>query len=35
MKIQPVRGTHDLLGQNLSNYRKLEKVVNKFANNYQ
>ena len=34
MKIQPVRGTHDLLGQNLSNYRKLEKVVNKFAELY-
>ena len=29
MKIQPVRGTHDLYGEQLSKYRIIEKIVNK------
>ena len=31
MKIQPIRGTHDLFGDEISKYRKLEKEVNNLA----
>ena len=34
MKIQPVRGTHDLFGEQLQRYKKIEKLVNHFANIY-
>ena len=27
MKIQPVRGTHDLYGEQLSKYKKIEEIV--------
>ena len=31
MKIQPIRGTHDLYGDDLLKYNKIVKTVNKFA----
>ena len=34
MKIQPVRGTHDLYGEQLSKYRIIEKIVQNNANIY-
>ena len=34
MKIQPIRGTHDLYGEQLSKYRILEKIVQTNANIY-
>ena len=34
MKIQPVRGTHDLYGDQLSKYRKIEEIVQNLANIY-
>ena len=34
MKIQPVRGTHDIFGNQIYKYRKLEKIVNQFAKLY-
>ena len=34
MKIQPVRGTHDIYGQQLYNYKIFENVINKFAQIY-
>jgi len=34
MKIQPVRGTHDLYGDQLSRFRKIEEIVHNQANIY-
>ena len=34
MKIQPVRGTHDIYGQKLYNFKIFENIVNKFAQIY-
>ena len=34
MKIQPLRGTHDLFGEQLYKYKKIEEVIKKFANIY-
>jgi len=34
MKVQPVRGTHDIYGQDLLKYKYLEKIVSKYANIY-
>ena len=34
MKVQPVRGTHDIYGQDLLKYKQLEAIVNKYANIY-
>ena len=34
MKIQPVRGTHDIYGQDLLKFRHLEAVVSEYANIY-
>ena len=34
MKIQPVRGTHDIYGQKLYNFKIFENAVNKFAQIY-
>ena len=34
MKIQPVRGTHDLYGDKLTKYKKIEKTINNFAKIY-
>ena len=34
MKVQPVRGTHDIYGQDLLKYKRLEAIVNKYANIY-
>lgn len=30
MKIQPIRGTHDLFGEQIIKYRKIEKIINKY-----
>ena len=34
MKIQPIRGTHDLYGEELHKFTKIEKVVKYYANIY-
>ena len=34
MKIKPIRGTHDLYGEELNNFNKIEKVVKFYANIY-
>ena len=34
MKIQPVRGTHDLFGQEIFKYNKIIKIINSFAKVY-
>ena len=34
MRIQPIRGTHDLYGQELLKYKVIEKITQKFANIY-
>ena len=34
MKIQPVRGTHDLYGYQLSRFRTIEDIVHNQANIY-
>ena len=34
MKIQPVRGTHDLFGEQLLKYKKVEEIIKKIANIY-
>mgnify|MGYP006093384231 CR=1 FL=1 len=34
MKIQPVRGTHDLFGDQLLKYKKIQDIVNKYAKLY-
>ena len=34
MKVQPLRGTHDIYGQDLLRYKQLEAIVNKYANIY-
>lgn len=34
MKIQPIRGTHDLFGEQLFKYRKIERIVQNHANIY-
>ena len=34
MKIQPARGTHDLFGQELLKFKKVEKTIRNFANLY-
>ena len=34
MKVQPVRGTHDIYGQDLLKYKHLEAIVSKYANIY-
>ena len=34
MKVQPVRGTHDIYGQDLLKFKHLETIVNKYANIY-
>ena len=34
MKIQPVRGTHDLYGEELCKYTKFEDAVRNFAELY-
>ena len=34
MKVQPVRGTHDLYGFELAKYRHLENLVRSFAHVY-
>ena len=33
-KIQPVRGTHDLVGKDFVLYKKIEKIISKIANIY-
>ena len=33
-KIQPVRGTHDLVGKELLLYNKIKKIISEIANNY-
>ena len=33
-KIQPVRGTHDLIGKDLVFYKKIEKIICKMAHDY-
>ena len=33
-KIQPVRGTHDLVGNDLVLYKKIEKIISKMAYDY-
>ena len=34
MKVQAVRGTHDIYGQDLLKYKQLEEIVSKYANIY-
>ena len=34
MKIQPIRGTHDLYGENLLRYRAIQEIINDYANIY-
>ena len=34
MKVQALRGTHDIYGQDLLKYKQLKEVVNKYANIY-
>ena len=34
MKIQEIRGTHDLFGQQLLRFKRLEKIVNNIATLY-
>ena len=34
MKIQPLRGTHDLFGEQLLKYRKIEEIVQSYSNIY-
>jgi len=34
MKIQPIRGTHDIFGEEIFKYKNFEKLVNKFAQIY-
>ena len=34
MKVQAVRGTHDIYGQNLLKYKQLKEIVSKYANIY-
>jgi histidyl-tRNA synthetase len=34
MKIQPIRGTHDLYGDKLRKYKKVEKTINSYAKIY-
>ena len=33
-KIQPVRGTHDLIGNNLALYKYIEKIISDMADHY-
>ena len=33
-KIQPVRGTHDLIGSDLLLYKQIRKVISEIADNY-
>ena len=34
MKVQAVRGTHDIYGQNLLKYKQLKEIVSKYADIY-
>ncbi len=34
MKIQPVRGTHDLFGEELNKTKIIENIIRKIANNF-
>ena len=34
MKIQPIRGTHDLYGEKLIKFRQIQKIINLFAQTY-
>jgi len=34
MKIQPIRGTHDLFGNEIKKYNQIKEEVNSIANNF-
>ena len=34
MKTQLVRGTHDILGNDIDLYKYIEKIISQMANNY-